>query len=316
MKHLQFGALAMAMATMLFTANTQAAQAAPAVKSTGAAAAQTVQFQDLSITVRGSGQPVLMIPGVNSAASVWDETCERLQPGVQCLMVQLPGFAGKPAAPAMAGKYLEASKAQLKEFLKAQAPQGAVVVGHSLGGALGLMLAADTDNSVQSLVVVDSLPFLAAAQNPNATIETVRPMAEGMRSGMSQPAPAERKRAMLAPMAATMTLDSRRAETIVQWGVDSDNPSTGQAMFELWTTDLRPLLQRIKAPTTVLGAWAAYARMGSTLQSTQALFENQYRGLSDMKLKMSERGYHFLMWDDPALVLESVQQALSGKATR
>ena len=42
-------------------------------------------------------RPVLMIPGLNSAASVWTETCAALQPGVQCHIVQLPGFAGAPA---------------------------------------------------------------------------------------------------------------------------------------------------------------------------------------------------------------------------
>ena len=55
------------------------------------------EFRDLRVEVVGQGRPVLMIPGLNSAASTWSPTCAALQPGVQCHIVQLPGFAGAPA---------------------------------------------------------------------------------------------------------------------------------------------------------------------------------------------------------------------------
>jgi len=264
----------------------------------------------LRLTVRGEGKPLLMIPGLNSAASVWDETCERLQPGVRCLMVQLPGFAGQPASDAFSAQFLETSKTQLIALLRREAPQGATVVGHSLGGALALMMASEADTPVRRLVIVDSLPFFAGIQNPAAKSDSVRPMAEAMRAGMQQPSTPEQLRAQLAPMAATMAHAPERIETIVQWGLQSDRKTTANAMYELWTQDLRPQLARIQVPTTVLGSWAAYARMGSTEASTRALFERQYQGLAQLDLRMSAAGYHFLMWDDTALVTGALQQAL------
>lgn len=51
-------------------------------------------FRDIQVEVIGNGRPLLMIPGLNSAGSTWTETCAALQPGVQCHIVQLPGFAG------------------------------------------------------------------------------------------------------------------------------------------------------------------------------------------------------------------------------
>lgn len=274
------------------------------------ATAASPQRQDLQLSVRGEGRPVLMIPGLNSAASVWDETCTQLQPGVRCLMVQLPGFAGQAPLATPEG-FLEQIKGQLQTLLKQEAPQGATVVGHSLGGVLGLMLAADNAGaSVRQLVVVDSLPFLPGIQNPAATVEQVKPMAEGMRTGMRN-APAEGLRAQLTPMMAGMTRAPERVETLVQWGLASDRPTTAQAMYELWTTDLRPLLPRIQVPTTVLGSWAAYERMGSTQASTRAIFERQYAGLPGLDLQMSAQGYHFLMWDDASLVLGAVKKALA-----
>ncbi|MDT8998322.1 alpha/beta hydrolase [Paucibacter sp. APW11] len=290
----------------------QAATAtATASTTTASTAADTaVQFKDLRITVRGDGQPLLMIPGLNSAASVWDETCAKLQPGVQCLMVQLPGFAGAPASPAFQQQFLASARGQLLDYLREQAPQGASVVGHSLGGVLALQMAAEAKAPIKRLVIVDSLPFLAGIQNPNATVDSVKPMAEGMRAGMMRPASPEQRRATLAPMAATMVHGDTQIETVVQWGIASDAASTAAAMYELWVSDLRPMLPQVKVPTTVLGSWAAYAPMGSTLESTRAIFERQYEGLKGVELKMSTKGFHFLMWDDAELVSSTLKQAL------
>ena len=48
-------------------------------------------FQGMKVEVIGEGRPLVMIPGLNSSAEVWRETCQALQPGVQCHIPQLPG---------------------------------------------------------------------------------------------------------------------------------------------------------------------------------------------------------------------------------
>jgi len=85
-------------------------------------AAHSETFQDIEITVRGTGQPVLMIPGLNSAAAVWDETCDQLQPsGVQCHIVQLPGFVGQPAASLVASdRFLDSMRGRLLAYIDAK----------------------------------------------------------------------------------------------------------------------------------------------------------------------------------------------------
>ena len=81
-----------------------------------------------------------MVPGLNSAGSVWRETCAALQPQVQCHIVQLPGFAG--AKPAAVDAFLAPMRDRLLAYVDAEKLQAPVVVGHSLGGALALMMAA------------------------------------------------------------------------------------------------------------------------------------------------------------------------------
>ena len=247
----------------------------------------------LPVKVLGEGRPVLMIHGLASGAEVWDATCAALQPVVQCHLVQLPGMAGSPAAKSDA--YLETQAAALQAYLSERKLQQVDIVGHSLGGNLALMLAAREPQRVGRVAIVDSLPFLAALRNPAATAEQARQMAEGMRASMAQgPMPEAQQRMM----AQGMTRSADGVETIVRWGQASDPSSVAQAMVEIWGGDFRPLLPQIQQPVAVYGSWAAYERMGATLESTKAVFERQYAGLKDVKVSMSAKGFHFLMWDD------------------
>jgi len=261
--------------------------------SVGHTQAATTEFRDLRVEVVGQGRPVLMIPGLNSAASAWTETCAALQPGVQCHLVQLPGFAGAPAVATDA--FLTGMRDRLLAYVDDRQLARPAVMGHSLGGVLALQMAAERPGRLDRLVIVDSLPFLAGLRG--MTPEQAKGMAAGMRQQMTA-ATKEQWEAGTRQGAGGMSRSPAQVERVVAWGLASDRHTTAQAMSELWGEDLRPLLPRITTPTLVLGAWAAYEPMGSTLESTQRIFETQYAGLAGVKVRMSQRGYHFLMWDD------------------
>jgi pimeloyl-ACP methyl ester carboxylesterase len=270
-----------------------AAVAIATALSAGRSEAAPVQFRDLQVERVGEGRPVLMIPGLNSAASTWTETCAALQPGVQCHIVQLPGFAGAPAV--KAEPFLPAMRDQLLAYLEERRLARPVVMGHSLGGALALLMAAEQPGRIEHLVIVDSLPFLAGLRG--MTPEQAKGMAAGMRQQMLS-ATKEQWEAGARQGAVGMSRTPANAERVVAWSTASDRATSAQAMSELWGEDLRPLLPHITAPTLVLGAWAAFEPMGSTLESTRKIFETQYAGLNGVQVRMSQRGYHFLMWDD------------------
>lgn len=274
----------------------------------GLADAAPVRHGDIAVDVVGTGRPVLMIPGLNSGADTWRETCTALQPDVQCHLVQLPGFAGAPAATHAA--FLPAMRDQLLDYVRAQGLDRPAVVGHSLGGALALQMSIAAPGAVGPLVIVDSLPFFPGAMNPAATAEAMRPMAEAMRTQMLAADAATHARGAEAALRG-MTRDAARTETLKAWGRASDRATTAQAMYELMTTDLRGELARVESPALVLGAWAAYAPMGSTKESTANIFRTQYAALDGVRLEMSEGGYHFLMWDDPSWVQSHIRDFLA-----
>ena len=276
--------------------------------SAGVADAAPARHGDLTVEVFGTGRPVLMIPGLNSGAETWRDTCTALQPAVQCHLVQLPGFAGAPAARHEA--FLPAMRDQLVDYVRSARLTRPAIVGHSLGGVLALQVSLAAPEAVGPLVVVDSLPFFAGVMNPAATPDTVRPMAEAMRAQMLAADEATYAKGAEAALRG-MTRDPARLETLKAWGRGSDRATTAQAMYELMTTDLRANLAQVKSPTLVLGAWAAYAPMGSTKASTANIFRTQYAALDGLRLEMSEGGYHFLMWDDPTWVQATVRDFLA-----
>ena len=275
--------------------------------SAHAATPQT--FRDIKVDVVGEGRPVLMVPGLNSAGETWSETCAALQKDhVQCHIVTLPGFAGQPsAADADKAAWLADMRGRLFAYVDARKLEHPVVMGHSLGGFLALQMAIEQPQRFDRVIIVDALAFLGAVRNPAATAEQVKPMAEAMRTQMLAQDEAG-YRAGVAANLQGMAHDPKRIETLAAWGNASDRTITAEAMYEMMTIDLRGELDRIRVPTLVLGAWAAYAPYGVTKDSTAALYKAQYAKLDGVRVEMSEDGYHFLMWDDPQWLQQQVRQ--------
>ncbi|MEN4939014.1 alpha/beta hydrolase [Stenotrophomonas sp. TWI1151] len=258
--------------------------------------AATEHFQDLQVEVIGSGRPVLMIPGLNSGAQVWRETCAALQPQVQCHLIQLPGFAGAPAV--VSDDFLSAMRDRLLAYSADRKLDHPAVIGHSLGGVLALQMAIAAPQKIGPLVIVDALPYFGAVQNPAATPATLKPMAEQMRAGMLA-ADATQYAAQTDAAVANMAHAPEQVATLKLWGRDSDRATTANAMYSMTMTDLRQPIAGITAPVLVLGAWAAYQPFGATEASTRQVFATQYAALPGVRIEMSRAGYHFLMWDDP-----------------
>lgn len=267
----------------------------------------------ITVTVVGEGRAVLMIPGLNSGADTWKETCAALQADhVQCLIAQLPGFAGQPAV--ASEHYLDDMSQGLLDYLARHHLAHPVVVGHSLGGVVALKMAIAQPQAIGKLVIVDALPFLPAAQNPAATAQSMQSVVAGLKARTLN-ADAAAYRAQAEATARGMVHAPARVAQIVGWGMASDRATTAQAMGEMMTTDLRPSLGAIKAPTLVLASWAAYAPYGATKESTAQLFRSQYAKLDGVRVEMSQAGYHFLMWDDPQWLQSQLRGFIDGKAT-
>jgi len=259
-------------------------------------AQQSKTEHPIRISVKGQGKPVIFIPGLGCSGDVWNETMERLYANYECHIINLPGFAGEKPISLKEG-YLPAVKNKLIHYIQSNLKEKPIVIGHSLGGFLSLLISAENDQFFSKIIIVDSYPFLSAIYNPEATEDNVKSQAFMMKNAITA------SNDSLFVVQQSMTLntmisDQEKIQLALQWSLKSDRETLGQAMYELITTDLRDQLKNIQTPVLVLGSWIAGKDFGITKELTKAIFENQYANAPNVQIKISDAGRHFLMWDD------------------
>jgi N-formylmaleamate deformylase len=267
------------------------------------------QQYPFKVEVVGHGQPMILIPGLSSSGEVWESTVARYKANYKCHVLTLAGFAGEPAITA---PFLEKVRLGIADYIRQKKLHRPVVVGHSLGGFLALWLSSQEPDMVGPIIVIDMLPYLPAAQQPNATPETMKSQAEMMRKGMLATQTPEQRQQQQMMVFQTMITDPAKIALAVKWGVASDQATVAQAMYELFTIDLRPDLGRIKAPTLVIGTWIGL-RQYATKEQVEKTFRTQYANLGDYKFVMSDNAKHFVMLDDPEFLFKEMDSFLTSQ---
>jgi pimeloyl-ACP methyl ester carboxylesterase len=237
---------------------------------------------------------MILIPGLASSGAVWDSTVAHYKAHYQCIVVTLAGFAGTPAIP---GPFLDSAEAALSGYITEHHLKHVIVVGHSLGGDLGLKLAEDHPEQVEKLVIVDSLPALGAVRNPEAKADELKESAGKIRDAMLQSDSATRQMQSQAA-AASMVTNPVDAQRIAGWSAISDPATVANAMYDVMSTDLRPNLGNIIAPTLVMGTWIAYKQYAPRA-AIEATYASQYANLKSARLVTADTARHFIMYDDP-----------------
>jgi pimeloyl-ACP methyl ester carboxylesterase len=249
---------------------------------------------------------ILLLPGLTSSRSVFDAEAKLLAPTYRLYRVQINGFAGQPAGPNATGPLLDPIVAELHQYLAANKLHPAVI-GHSLGGLLGMMLADAHPDDVSKLMIVDSLPFYALVFSPQATVDMVKPQAETMRTqilGISDEAYA----AQAGQTASYLVLDPAAQKLVAAQSRASDRTVMANAMFEDLTTDLRPRLATIKTPTVMLYPYDAAVVPDPA--KIDAVYTGAFATMPNVKLHRIDASRHFIMYDQPAAFHTQVQAFL------
>lgn len=263
------------------------------------------------VEVVGKGkQSMILIPGLTCPGEVWDETVARYKTNYTCHVISLPGFAGQPAIEAE--NYLQTMRDEVITYIKENKLKKPIMVGHSLGGFLSLWISATEPDLVGANFIVDGLPFLSAVQNPNATSENSKAMAEGMYKMMVNATPEQTKQSQQYFLPAMVT-DKAKYEILSKWGVDSHAPTVAKAMYEMYVIDLRTEISKIKVQVTVLGAWIGYKNYGITREAAEGMYQAQYTQLPNKTIIMTDTAKHFIMYDDPEWFFAQLDQFLNKK---
>src|SRR5436190_6173107 len=114
----------------------------------------TVAGGELAYTTAGSGEPLLLIHGLGGTRRTWRHVIDSLAATHTVIAPDLPGH-GDSDAPA--GDYsLGAHAAALRDLLVALGHPTATVIGHSLGGGVGIQFAYQFPDRISRLVLISS----------------------------------------------------------------------------------------------------------------------------------------------------------------
>jgi pimeloyl-ACP methyl ester carboxylesterase len=260
----------------------------------------------IGVTMRGHGPDVILIPGLASSGAVWDATATQLEARYRVHVVQVAGFAGAPAGANAQGPVLQPTLDAIDAYIKTNGLKAPVVIGHSLGGLLGLMLADQHPEDVGRLMIVDSLPFFGALMGAS-DVAAIAPRAAAMRDsiiGGTQEAYEQGEERTMAAL--VKTTEARKI--VIGWADASDKSVVARFFFEDMTTDMRPKLAGIATKVTMLYPWDASTGM------PQAAFDGMYQGsyaaLPNKTITRIDGSYHFIMLDQPALFAAQVEEFL------
>lgn len=249
----------------------------------------------ISVVTRGSGRDVILIPGLSSSRDVWNTTADALDDTYRVHLVQLNGFAGAPVGANADGEVSAPAAEEIARYIRENNLDRSAVIGHSMGGTIGMMLAARHPDAVGKLMVVDMFPFMGAMfGGPGATPDSVRPIADQIRAGMRlapQGVVSDQTRATINTMVRT---EAARPE-IIEHARQSNVGVTANAFHELIVTDLRPELPNIRAPLTVLYVIPPQAPI--TPEQYEGFLRASYASVPTARIVKIEESYHFIMID-------------------
>ncbi len=296
-------ALAATLALAFGAAATTAVQAAEPT----AAATPAFASDRISVRVVGQGPDVILIPGLACAPEVWDQLVAKLAATHRLHLVQLKGFAGLKAEVGE-GPVFEPAAQALARYIREARLDHPAVIGHSLGGEMGLWLA-EHEPAVGRVLVIDALPFFSLVYGPTATVESAKPYAAMMVNQLMSAQP-EAFAANQKALAEALVRDPSGREAVLRWSLASDRRTMAQAAADLMVTDLRPGLASISTPVTVL---YAADDDGAPAARADALYAGAYAGLKGVKLIRVDASRHFIMLDQPARFGEAVEAFLAGR---
>ncbi len=257
----------------------------------------------ITVTVTGKGSDVILVPGLNSSRRDWEGLVKTV-PGHRYHLVQVSGFAGQPVGGNSSGNVAAPVAEEIARYI-AESHLHPALIGHSMGGTIGLMVAARHPEAITRLMVVDMPPFMGIFfGGPTATPESLKPIVDGMMAGMRNIDPAVRL------PAATKAIDSMTNTVPLRAAAIADSmasdPDTGaRSMGELVLTDLRPELVKITVPTMVL--YVVPAGVPVSPEQMDGYYKALYANLKGVTLKRIDNSAHFIMWDQPQRFTDEVR---------
>lgn len=244
---------------------------------------------------RNDAPPIMALHGWLDNAASFSRLGPRLAGNNRVIALDLPGHGQSFHRPPGESYELLDYVRDLAQFLEQHAPEGAVLLGHSLGGIIAMLLAVAAPDRVRGLVMIDSLgPLVGDAERfPEDLRKSIDRMRRGSRG--TQPVYAGPEEAVAARMGGRIPLSRQAAEAIVPrnlvesgqgWTWVTDPRLRYPSMHRLDEAEVGACLRAVAVPVLVVRA------SHGLLTYKREMMEERYGCLGDYRVLDTEGGHH------------------------
>ena len=264
------------------------------------ASIQLTAQNSFKVEVYGEGQPILLFPGFSSTANVYTEVISTLSKDYQ---VHAFTFAGFGDVAAIKTSWLKTIKIDVENYISKNELKNLTILGHSMGGTLGLWLASENKN-INKLILIDALPAMGALMFPDYDSDAIQYDSPYNKQLLEMGDTAFE--AMANEMATNMSMDPEGQQKIAADMLKANRKTYVYGYTDLLKLDLRQKLSNIDIPVYILAANLPYGK-----EAAEKNYKDQYQNLNDYTLNFTENSKHFIMYDQPEWLLNEINIALN-----
>ncbi|ADB38111.1 alpha/beta fold hydrolase [Spirosoma linguale] len=252
-----------------------------------------------TVKVTGRGEPVFLLPGFTCTADVWQETVAAISTNHECHAFTFAGFGGVPP---IGLPWLPTIKTQLIEYIKNKNLHHVTIIGHSLGGTLGMWLVTAEPALFKKLIAVDALPCTGALLMPN--FKASQMVYDNPFSKQQLAMDSAHFHQMARQMASGMSLNQTKHDQLVDWMMKADRKTYVYGYVDLLKLDLREELANTTVPVVILAA--TYPNR----QQVETTWNQQLARLKEKHIYYADQSAHFIMYDQPAWFIARIRENL------
>ncbi|MDN3595068.1 alpha/beta fold hydrolase [Zunongwangia endophytica] len=260
----------------------------------------TFSQSSFEVTKYGSGEPILLLPGFTSTSEVYKTLIEDLSKNHEIHAFTFAGFGDVAPIPT---PWLKTIKEDIETYVIKNKLKNPVIIGHSMGGTLGLWLTSENAN-FKKLILIDALPAMGALMLPNYNSDAIA--YENPYNELLLKMDTSEFKNMAIQMAIGMSTNPEDQELITKDFMKADRKTYVYGYTDLLKLDLRQKLSNIDIPVYILAADLPYGK-----ETAEKNYKNQYENLKSYELIFAKNSKHFIMYDQPEWLKDEINIALS-----
>ncbi len=267
-------------------------------------AVATFDVGSIHVTQYGSGpQSLIFIPGLTCGPWEWFGQIAHFAPSYTIYALTLPGFDGRPP---IAPPLFKTVSSDFWKLLAERHIDKPVVIGHSLGGTLGLMLATQHPELLRGVVALDGLPIFPG--NNFLTPAQIKARANATASMIASETPAQFLASEQNAVLPSMITSRADVAAVAPLVARSNVRATAQWLREDLELDLRPQLPKATVPILEIAPYdaAVDSRYLPSLAAKRTYYEHLLAGAPHATVLMIANSRHFAMYDQPQAVTDAI----------